>query len=134
MYISFDRPSLFSPRPQKLLHYYFSTAAAVAAVAALQGNYYTAAASIPRLPCLASVPLSTTVPTSSSPSGSSSFLAPQNPQFLMVRKWRRTPLSSLLLSLLTMQQAPSSPAALPLRLADVLLLIKWRWCQNSVAV
>ena len=56
MYISFDRPSLFSPRPQKLLHYYFS--AAVAAVAA-HGNY-TAAASIPRLPCLASVPLSTT--------------------------------------------------------------------------
>ena len=54
MYISFDRPSLFSPRPQKLLHYYFS-----AAVAA-HGNY-TAAASIPRLPCLASVPLSTTV-------------------------------------------------------------------------
>ena len=57
MYISFDRPSLFSPRPQKLLHYYFSAAAAVAA----HGNY-TAAASILRLPCLASVPLSTTVP------------------------------------------------------------------------
>ena len=61
MYISFDRPSLFSPRPQKLLHYYFSAAAAAAAAVAAHGNY-TAAASILRLPCLASVPLSTTVP------------------------------------------------------------------------